>query len=188
MSRLGVPGLAARHPVGTLLPALYDDDGLAAAFTGAFDELLAPVQSTLDCLTAYVDAGQAPDDFVDWLAGWVGAPFDRWMPLWRRRQVLDATGELHRLRGTAAGVVRLLQVTLGATEVEVEGGGGTWWSTDPGASVPEEMAAVVVRATVPAGEPEAQERAERLVATAVPAHVPFRVEVTPGGAVPELRE
>ena len=185
--RLGLPGLGTPHPVAATLPAVYEDDDLARAFTGAFDDMLAPVQSTLDCLTAYVDAGQAPADFLDWMAAWVAAPVDRWMPLRRRRDLVAATGELQRAKGTRAGLVRLLEIALGATAVDVEGGGGTWWSAEPGAAVPEAMAPLVVRVTLPPREHADPDRVERLVATAVPAHLPFRVEVTVDGAVPELR-
>jgi phage tail-like protein len=185
--RLGLPGLGTPHPVGATLPALYEDDRLAQVLTGAVDEMLAPVQSTLDCLVAYVDAGQAPADFVDWLGEWVAAPFDRWMPPARRRRLLAANGALQRSRGTEAGLVALLTLALDATAVEVTGGGGTWWSVEPDSYVPEEVSTLVVRVTLPPREPADPERVERLVASAVPAHLPFRVEVTTDGAVPELR-
>jgi len=187
VSRLGLPGLLVRHSVGAALPALYEDDEIARVLLGAIDEMLAPVQSTLDCLTAYLDAGEAPDDFVDWLGGWVAAPFEEWMRPARRRQLLAANGALQAARGTKAGLVALLTVALGAREVEVTGGGGTWWSAVAGASVPREVAPLVVRVTPRRGEPCDAARVERLVATAVPAHLPFRVEVTTRGAVPELR-
>jgi phage tail-like protein len=185
--RLGLPGLPTPHPVGATLPAVYEEDRLAQVLMGAIDEMLAPVQSTLDCLTAYVDAGQAPADFVDWLGEWVSAPFDRSMPAARRRRLLGATGSLQRARGTQAGLVDLLTLALGATDVEVTGGGGTWWSAEPGSYVPEEVTTLVVRVTLPRHEPADLERVERLVASAVPAHLPCRVEVTADGEVPELR-
>lgn len=185
--RLGLPDLPTPHRVRATLPGLYEADALAEVFAGAFDRMLAPVQSTLDCLTAYVDAGQAPDDFLDWVGSWVNAPLDGPLPLGRRRRVVAETARLQRTRGTARGLVALLQVTLGARDVEVEGGGGTWWSSEPGAPVPDEMAPLVVRLTLPRGEHASAGRVERLVATAVPAHLPFRVEVRGDGAVPELR-
>jgi phage tail-like protein len=185
--RLGQPGQPVRHPVGATLPAVYDDDRIARLLLGAIDEMLAPVQSTLDCLTAYVDAGAAPDDFVDWLGECVGAPFEDWMPPALRRRLLRATGRLQAARGTKAGLVALLTVALGTRDVEVTGGGGTWWSAVAGSTVPGEVVPLVVRVATRRGDAVDAARVERLVASAVPAHLPFRVEVTPRGALPELR-
>lgn len=182
--RLGLPGLRTPHPLAATLPAVFEDDDLARFFAGAFDGMLAPVQSTLDCLTAYVDAGQAPADFLALVGALLAAPLDRWMPVARRRRLVAATGELQRRRGTRAGLVRLLEIALGATDVAVEGGGGTWWAAEPDAVVPEQMAPLVVRMTLPAHENAEPARLDRLVATMVPAHLPFRVEVTVDGALP----
>src|ERR1700730_1144995 len=68
--------LPSRYPIGGLLPALYADDDFAQRFTAGLDTMIAPVVSTLDNLAAYFDSRLAPEDFLMWLASWVGAELD----------------------------------------------------------------------------------------------------------------
>ena len=63
-----VAGLDAAHPLGWLLPAMYQEDEFAQRFTGALDTVLAPLVTALDNLDAYVDPALAPPDFLEWLA------------------------------------------------------------------------------------------------------------------------
>ena len=61
------------------LPGLYQEDLLARPLTEAFDEVLAPVIGTIDNFSAYLDPALTPEDFLDWLAGWVGLlPDENW--------------------------------------------------------------------------------------------------------------
>ena len=66
-----VPRLDTPRPMGPELPALFQDDSFAQRLTGAFDDMLAPVFSTLDNFEAYLDAWLSPEDFLDWLGAWV---------------------------------------------------------------------------------------------------------------------
>src|SRR5215468_4745376 len=99
-SRLDSP-----HPLREQLPAVYLDDDFTVRFTYAFDEVLAPLFATLDCLSAYLDPRLAPDDFVTWLAGWVAFPVDEGWTLAQRRELVARAVELHRWRGTPRGLV-----------------------------------------------------------------------------------
>ena len=65
-------GLATPHPLGSTLPPLYHSDDFAQQLCAAFDDVLAPIFAILDCFPAYLDAGTAPEDMLDWLAGWIG--------------------------------------------------------------------------------------------------------------------
>ena len=67
-----VAGLDGTHPLGPALPALYQEDVTAQRFLSAFDDALAPILCTLDNIDAYFDPRLAPEDFLDWLGGWVG--------------------------------------------------------------------------------------------------------------------
>ena len=71
-----VPGLATPHPLGTFLPALYQEDRFAQALTSGLDEVLSPLIASLDNLAAYHDPDVAPDDFLAWLGSWVGMELD----------------------------------------------------------------------------------------------------------------
>jgi phage tail-like protein len=163
--------LPSRYPIGGLLPALYADDDFAQRFTAGLDTMIAPVVSTLDNLAA-------PEDFLMWLASWVGAELDPEWPLELRRAVVARTLELHRWRGTARGLVQRLWLSLGV-HARVEDGGGVTWSREPGAESP---GASGVRVRVWPGRSAAVDRAAvvAVVAASCPVHVIAEVEVLPG--------
>ena len=79
--RAHVPGLASPHPLGDRLPAMYLEDSFIQRMTAAFDDVLAPIFSSLDNLEAYVDPELAPEDFVLWLGDWVGLALDESWPV-----------------------------------------------------------------------------------------------------------
>ena len=172
-------GLDSPLPLGLQLPGVYQEDEFAQRLLGAFDAVLAPVLATLDGLAGYVDPQLAPEDFLGWLAGWVGVSLDdSWTPAARRAVVAQAVS-LHRRRGTADGLADQVRTALGAgCEVEVVESGAATWSASPGAPLPGEAApSVVVRVVPPEGGTVPVARLRALVARSVPAHVPVEVEV-----------
>ncbi len=183
MSRGTVPGLATPYRLGDLLPAVYQEfDPFIMRFTAGLDDVLAPVLSTLDCLDAYVDPLLAPEDFVEWLAGWVGATLDENAPLALRRMAVARAAELHRSRGTVTGLRTALELLTGAA-VEVADSGGVTWSATPSGPPPgpapstEDGPWVAVRVTLPPDTTVSDRVIEGAVAAAKPAHVPHSVEV-----------
>jgi hypothetical protein len=162
--RAAVPGLASPAPLIDRLPALYAQDEFTRGFVAAFDDVLAPVLSVLDCLDAYWDPGLAPEDFVDWLATWVaadgtdagvsaaasvwedaeqggeeeagraGAP-DARIALERRRDLVARAVETHTARGTARGLADHIRLVFGL-EAEIADNGGAAWSTSPVGPLP----------------------------------------------------
>ena len=179
MTRAHVPGLSSPHPMGDRLPAMYLDDSFVQRLTGALDEVLAPVLSSLDNLHAYLDPDLAPEDFVQWLGGWVGVTLDESWPPERRRAVLAEAVDLYRVRGTAGGLAASLRLLTGC-DVEVEESGGTSYSRDAYPAVPgSEGFSLLVRLRPPAGVELSLARVEAMVSSAKPAHVVHRVEVVP---------
>ena len=182
--RRGVEGLASPHPLGMRLPGIYAEDGMAQRFTAALDDVLAPVFATLDCLPAYLDPRTAPEDFVDWLAGWVGlTPEEVGAAVHRRELVARAAAVLHYRRGTRRGLAEHVALVVGG-EVEVLDGGGAVWSLEPG-TAPPGSGRSEVRVRVRTRDPRTVDRAtlEALVAALVPAHLVPVVEVLPGAPV-----
>jgi phage tail-like protein len=103
--RAGVEGLRPPRSLAAGLPPAFFGNDFTAELIRAFDEVLAPVFASLDDFDAYLDPRYAPDDFVRWLAGWLGFPMDeRWAVPLIRRHFGDAREGLLR-RGTLAGVV-----------------------------------------------------------------------------------
>jgi phage tail-like protein len=183
-----VADLPTPHPMGPALPALYQDDAFAQSFVGALDTVLAPVVATLDNLDAYLDPYLTPDDFLVWLANWVGVTIDDSWTSERRREAVARAVELYRLRGTALGLSEQVEIHTGGT-VEIIENGGTAWSIDAGGELPgSPKPQVVVRVHVE--DPRAVDgaRIEAIVAAAKPAHVEHRVEIVRlGGRKPAAK-
>ncbi|MFF2376276.1 phage tail protein [Streptomyces xiamenensis] len=173
------PRLPTPHPLVELLPAVYQDQDFVRRFTGALDEVLAPVLLSLDNLPAHLHPRTAPEDFLRWLAGWVAVEVDEERPVNQRRAVVAGAVSRHGRRGTRAGLAAAVRIETGA-EPEIEESGAAGWSPYPGGPVPgAERATVTVRLRVP--DPDGFDRVglEKLIAQEVPAHVPFRLEVLP---------
>lgn len=174
-ARGAAPGLATPHPIGGLLPALYQEDGLAQRFTAGLDDVLAPVLCVLDCLDAYVDPALAPEDFVSWLEEWVGLERDEDVPLERRRAMVAAATDAYRMHGTARGIAAAVRAVTGVEPV-VRDTGGVAWSVSP-AAPPPDPAAPAVTIVVPAGTAVEARVIDRTVVGAKPAHVAHLVEI-----------
>jgi phage tail-like protein len=172
-----VEGLASPHPLAEHLPAVYQEDWFAQRLLSAFDPVLAPVFSVLDNFHAYLDPALAPEDFLAWLAGWVGLTLDETWPVERCRALVFQAAALYGRRGTVSGLRDHLEILSGGS-VELTDSGGVAWSRTPGASLPgAPQTSLVVRITVddPAGLDA--DRVEGLVRAAKPAHLPHRIEV-----------
>lgn len=172
-----VPGLASPAPFIQLLPAVYQEDQFTERFVGGFDDVLAPILATLDSLVDYFDPHLAPEDFLEWLASWVGIEMEEGWPIERRRAVLASAVEMYRMRGTVAGLRANLQVLTGG-RVEIADSGGVGWSKNPAAQLPGEASprlAVRIRVHDPSTVP--MDLVDAAVAAAKPAHVVHRVEV-----------
>jgi phage tail-like protein len=176
-------GVRSRHPVVGTLPAMLQDDPFLQRFTGGLDDVLVPFLATLDSLHGYVDPALAPEDFLGWLAGWVGLDLDPRWPVEVRRSLLRNAAQVQDARGTAAGLRAELALLTGC-RVEVCEPGGVTSSAEPGGALPDGDPAtgVVVRVhdapdDLRDPEGEARARLDRAVRAAVPAHLPVTVEV-----------
>jgi phage tail-like protein len=173
-----VEGLASPHPIAPTLPSVYQEDVLTLQLVSAFDESLAPVLVTLDSLHAYVDPALCPEDFLDWLAGWIGLVPDENWTLERRRALAARAVPVYRLRGTVAGLVGHVELLFGERP-EVTDSGGVAWSVTPGAEMPgSPEPRVTVRVGVPRDVRVDFERLQALIAAETPAHVISELEVT----------
>lgn len=175
--REAIANLESPYPLGAALPALYQEDGLAQRFTAALDEILAPVFCTLDNLDAYFDPRLAPDDFVAWLAGWVGLAVDDNWPLERQRALIAEAANLYRWQGTARGLAAHVALYTGTTP-EIVDSGGSSWSTASGGDLPGmREPRITVRIRVDKESDLDTNRIDAIVAAAKPAHVPHEIEV-----------
>ena len=111
--RGSIAGLASAAPVALRLPGVLQEDEFLQRFVGAFDDGLAPVLATLDCLAAYVDPWLAPQDFLDYLAAWVGVELDDAWTLAQRREIVAGAALVHRRRGTVRGIADAVRLAVG---------------------------------------------------------------------------
>jgi phage tail-like protein len=175
-----VPGLVSPHPLAARLPAVFqEEDRLILAFTESLDALLAPVISVLDNLPAYLSASHAPDDLLDWIAGWLGLVLD---PAWaepRRRELVARAADLLRTRGTPDGIRDLVALVTGC-EVRVSDSGGVNWHRNNAGGLPGDPGCRVAVEVKPAPGQTVDEPAIRALLDAlVPAHVLCRLTVAP---------
>jgi phage tail-like protein len=176
-----IQGLRSAVPLAPQLPAVLQEDVFLQRFLLAFDDALAPVFTTLDGLSSYIDPHLAPEDFLDWLADWVGVRLDETWPAAQRRDVVSNAVTIHRGRGTVAGVADAVRLAVGGVlDVQIEDSGGAAWSSTPGARFPGSAAALLhVRVYAAAVEDINVRRLEGIINAVKPAHVPHTLEVVP---------
>lgn len=172
-----IDDLVPAAPLALQLPAVLQDDEFATRFVSAFDVALAPIVATLDDLDAYVDPHLAPDDFLDWLATWVGVEFAEAWDLPRRRELVATAVASYRRDGTLGGIRDAVALATGG-EVQVRESGGARWSATPGTALPGSAdASVHVRVTVDDPSRVDVRRVAKLVGAIKPAHIAHTVEV-----------
>lgn len=178
--RGGIEGLPPPRSLAAGLPPAFFGNDFTRELIRAFDEVLAPVFLALDDFDAYLDPKYAPDDYVRWLAGWLGFPTDeRWSVDRVRRHFADAREGLLR-RGTLAGVAAAVRAYTGATP-RLADSGGVAWSTRPLGPLPgESRPQLTVQVEDPDGTVD-REVVERIVAATKPAHVSHDVVITGAG-------
>lgn len=128
--RIDFPRISLRR----YLPAVFSADPVAADFTdrwlAIFDRGFRSIETLLDTQARCFDPLACPaepgsQDFLSWLATWVGVTLDRGLPLVRRRAILKHAGRIFPWRGTVRGLREALYLLLGLDR---------WLSYEPGRS------------------------------------------------------
>ncbi|MEU6716713.1 phage tail protein [Nonomuraea sp. NPDC046802] len=114
------PVLRSRH-LGDLLKIFEK------ILTGIDDDVPAstPVARTIDTLPDLYDPARTPEDFLPWLAGWLGLELRPGWSAAQRRRVVAQIMDLHRVRGTTRGLAGLLDLAVPTPErqrITVDGG------------------------------------------------------------------
>jgi phage tail-like protein len=176
-----VPGLQTPHALGAHLPAVYQEDPFAQALTAGLDDVLSPIFASLDNLDAYLDPDLGPDDFLAWLAGWVGTELDDAWPEERRRALVRRAVEIYRVRGTIDGLRAHIELVTGG-RVEIVESGGVAWSAQNGTDLPGQAEPrMTIRAYVDDVASIDTRALDRLVSASKPAHVIHALEIATGG-------
>lgn len=165
------------RPIGLTLPAPLQEDDFAQRFTAGLDKVLAPVFLTLDNVDCYFDPLISPEDFLDWLASWVGLALDENWPIQKQRRLIAQAVELYSWRGTIKGVAALVEIYADVVP-EITETGGVATSEVPGGKPPGSNKATM-KVTVRGAEVEPA-RIDVIVSAAKPAHIAHEIEVLPG--------
>jgi len=98
------------------LPAVYRDDAVSASFLDRFLANVEGLWSTLEGTVAgaerLLDSRTAPAEYLEWLAGWLGATLDPDFEETRRRLLIEHAELLFRWRGTPAGLLAMIRLTI----------------------------------------------------------------------------
>jgi phage tail-like protein len=101
------------HSFLEYLPSLYRDDKNMEQFLHVFEDILNPIENTVDNLELYFDPSLTTEPVLSWLASWLGLVLDANLPIERRRELVASASELYRWRGTKKGLTEYLRIYTG---------------------------------------------------------------------------
>lgn len=91
----------------------YQDPPFFERYLRGFEDLVEPLQATLEQLDTLFGPYSTPSDFLLWLGAWVVMPLDENWPEMRRRKLIAEAVNLYRWRGTKKGLSRYLEIYCG---------------------------------------------------------------------------
>jgi phage tail-like protein len=156
------------------LPRVFGDDPFLGRFLLAFEAVLTGrpgrpgLQQAIDGIADVLDPATTGEEFLPWLAGWVGLTVRADWDVPTRRAFIREVVPLYRLRGTKEGLRRMLSLYTGQPV-----------GIDDDHTVPHFF---TVALTLPQADPEQvrriQEIARAIVDQEKPAHTFYALEVT----------
>lgn len=175
------------------IPAVYQEDPLFMQLCAAFDDLVAPLVTAVDCFDAYLDPYLAPADFLPWLADLVGYQGSvRQGSDVERAQIASAVWD-HTRRGTPQGVREAAARAAGVPveQVQLDDPGGTRWAAAAGAvsgDWPQVTARVLVAVPDAAqGSQKVRESVRAAIEAVAGVHCAIAVDVVEAGDTPRPR-
>ena len=95
------------------LPPVFREDPMMGQFLRIFEDILNPIENTVDNLALYFDPSLTPEPLLSWLASWLDLALDSAWPIERRRELVKNAPELYRWRGTRRGLSDYLRIYTG---------------------------------------------------------------------------
>lgn len=96
------------------LPGFYRDDEFMGQYLNIFEDILGPLERTVDNLELYFDPLITPESLVSWLASWLNLTPDPSWTMKKCRELVKSAALLHRLRGTKRGLSEYLRIYTGS--------------------------------------------------------------------------
>lgn len=175
-----VEGLNTPFPLINAVPPMLAEDPFVQRMMPAFDEVLAPIISTLDCFPSYLDPSIAPMDMVTYMASWLFPNYEDQLSDDGLRHALATVVERSGWRGTARGVVEALQ-SFNLASIDIQDSGSTVVSTtatDPATWPDVEPPAVKIVCVAGENADIDDEQLTAIASFLVPAHVIMTLEAT----------
>jgi phage tail-like protein len=113
-------GLSVLYPGLSLmehLPAIYQADGPRApksansflrSLVGVLEATTQDIDSRIASMGSYIHPATAPSEWLDFIARWLGLPWDDALSIAQKRAIVNRAEELTKWRGTRAGLEALL--------------------------------------------------------------------------------
>ncbi|EFM11319.1 phage tail protein [Paenibacillus curdlanolyticus YK9] len=106
------------------LPAVYQEDAasrdLLERFLALIESFMTELDGTIASSPRWLDVDAMQGDYLRWLATWIGAVADPGWPEAKLRKLIKQMPELHRKRGTKAGLEQLVEIYTGERPIIVE--------------------------------------------------------------------
>ena len=173
------PTLPAESSYLGYLPRVFGGDPFLGRFLLAFEAILSGLpgrpglQQAVDGIADVLDPATTREEFLPWLAGWVGLTLRADWDVPTRRRFIREIVPLYRLRGTKEGLRRMLTLYTGQPV-----------AIDDGLAVPHFF---TVALTLPQADPEQVRRIQQIARAIIdqekPAHTFYALEV----ATPTMR-
>jgi phage tail-like protein len=174
-----VDNLETPFPLIQSVPPMLAQDTFVQRMMPAFDEVLAPIISTLDCLDSYFDPDITPDDFLRYLSSWVNSHNENELSLPGLRHSVATAVAMSAWRGTTSSLhTRFFPYDLEAIVLE-EGGGVTVNTTATDPETWPDAAPMVATVTItPSKEnPNSIDNIIQLIKDYAPAHLQLTIVV-----------
>lgn len=99
------------------LPAIYQEDPASREFLerflSLFESVFFDLETEITALFRYYDPATTPTDFLPWLASWLNLALEEEWPEAKKRLLIGEAYRLYRLKGTPAGISRLVEIYTG---------------------------------------------------------------------------
>jgi phage tail-like protein len=164
------------------LPAPFHADPFVGRFLMIVETIFSSVERTVDNVHYYFDPAVAPEEFLPWLASWVGVELDENMPVAKRRAAIARAGSLYRWQGTRRALREHLQAYAGRAPLIVENFEGMRLGQDAALGVNTPLGrprpnTIAITVLVDRLDEVDEDVLRRIVEREKPAHVGYTLEV-----------
>ena len=113
--------LRVLYPDASLMqhvPAVFrgsdnDPTGFLRSLVGVLETTTQGIDARIRSIAAHIEPSTAPEDWLDYVAGWIELPWENALPVEVKRRIVAGAGPLLDERGTRRGLERLLRALAG---------------------------------------------------------------------------